>query len=301
MGPASVRSSISAVALARWRSVKYIPLVASALLCATALLLASALGTAAVAVVAGVVCLLVALGWPQLMGVTARTSLSAVIFCAGAVAVLGAALVERAASLFFWSTVAIAFGVMVVFVIQVLRGTGRPQRLESTLGASAGVVIATTAAGWVSGYRYPLELTGAEGDPDDTRVITVRGLLPAEGDGILGVSGPGQQLSIIGLGAVLLIVAVLIACLPARDRVVFPLVSLGGAVAGALTGFVWGQATIVFCAILGAGAGVLIGAFRRFLVVQGPPVGLRARLAVGAAPVAALGSVVYFAERLLLG
>lgn len=281
--------------------MKYLPLVGSALLSAAALLVASLLGTAAVAAVACAVCVVIGLGWPQLMGVMARTSLSAVILVAGIVAVLGAALVDRASALFFWSTAALAFGVMVVFVIQVLRGTGRPQRLESTLGASAGVVISTTAAGWVAGLRYPLELTGVDDDPDDTRVITVRGLLPTEGDGLLGVSGQGQNLSIIGLGALLLIISVLIACLPARDRIVFPLVVVGGVLAGAAAGFVWGQATILFCAILGAGAGVLVGAFRRFLILQGTPVGLRARAAVGAAPVAALGSIIYFAERVLIG
>ncbi|MDO5492671.1 MAG: hypothetical protein Q4F53_03530 [Nesterenkonia sp.] len=281
--------------------MKYLPLVGSALLSSAALLLASLLGTAAVALVACGVCVLIAWGWPQLMGVTARTSLSIVILIAGVVAVLGASLVERASALFFWSTVALAFGVMVVFVIQVLRGTGRPQRLESTLGASTGVVISTTAAGWVAGYRYPLELTGVDDDADDTRVITVRGLLPTEGDGVLGVSGQGETLSIIGLGALLLLVVVLIASLPARDRVVFPLVIVGGVVAGVAAGFVWGQATILFCAILGAGAGVLVGAFRRFLILQGAPAGVRARTAVGAAPVAALGAVIYFAERLLIG
>ena len=126
--------------------MKYLPVAASALISAAALALTSWLGTAALTVVVCLICAVVALGWPQLMGVTARGSLSAVIGAAGIVAAVGAAIAAEVDTLFFWSSVALAFGIIAVFLIQVLRGTGRPHRLESTLGACAGVVVTTTAA-----------------------------------------------------------------------------------------------------------------------------------------------------------
>src|SRR5699024_8347106 len=144
------------------------------------------LAVAALTSVLCVLCAVVCLGWPQLMGLTARRSLSAVIFAAGAAAAVGAAIVTRVESLFFWSAVSLAFGLMLVFVIQVLRGADRPNRLESTLGASAGVVVTTTSAGWVAGLRYPAGM--GDGKPGDGGIdlLRVRGLFPYEDWAILG-------------------------------------------------------------------------------------------------------------------
>ena len=72
--------------------MKYLPVAASALLSAAALALTSWLGTAALTVMVCLMCAVIALGWPQLMGVTARTSLSAVIAASGVVAAVGAAI-----------------------------------------------------------------------------------------------------------------------------------------------------------------------------------------------------------------
>src|SRR5699024_8789641 len=131
----------------------------------------------------------------------------------------GAAIVTRVESLFFWSAVSLAFGLMLVFVIQVLRGADRPNRLESTLGASAGVVVTTTSAGWVAGLRYPAG-TG-DGKPGDGGIdlLRVRGLFPYEDWAILGVTGPGGELSVISLAAFALIAGTAAACLPVRDAV----------------------------------------------------------------------------------
>ncbi|GAA1181656.1 MULTISPECIES: hypothetical protein [Nesterenkonia] len=279
--------------------MKYFPVAASALLSTIALVAGSWAGTSALTAVVCVICLVLSLGWPQLMGVTARRSLSTVILLAGVVAALGAAVVREVESLFFWSSVALAFGVMSVFVIQVLRGTGRPHRLESTLGASAGVVISTTAAGWVAGLRYPAELVGI-GDSDDALgVLAVPGLTLFEDWALLDVTGTGGELSVVGLAAIGLGVSVLLACLPLRDALVLPLVVLGG-FAGALgTALLWGELTLLFSGLLGLGAGALIAAMRRFLIVQGAPEGRLSAMAVGAAPIAGMGALVYFAERLL--
>ncbi|GAA4840653.1 hypothetical protein GCM10023354_21600 [Garicola koreensis] len=280
--------------------MKYAPLALAALAGAAALAAFAWLGVAALTAVVCVLCALVSLGWPQLMGLTARRSLSAVIFAAGAAAAVGAAIVTRVESLFFWSAVALAFGVMVVFVVQVLRGAGRPNRLESTLGACAGVVVTTMAAGWVAGLRYPAGME--DGEPGDAGMdlLRVRGLFPYEDWGLLGVTGPGGELSVISLAAFALIAGTLAACLPVRDAVALPVTVFAAVAAAVTTALLWGELTLLFAGTLGVAAGALLASFRRFLVLQGVPAGVLPKLAVGSAPIAVMGGLVYFTERLLL-
>ncbi|WP_150461789.1 hypothetical protein [Nesterenkonia ebinurensis] len=278
--------------------MNYLPVALAALLGAAALAAASWLGVAALTGVVCALCAVVAVGWPQLMGVTARKSLSAVIMAAGVVAAVGAALASQVESLFFWSSVALAFGVMVVFMIQVMRGAGRPHRLESTLGACAGVVITTTSAGWVAGLRYPAGLAEAESGAG-LAALRVRGLFPYEDWGVLGVTGPGGELSVVALASFALLAGTAAACIPARDVFVLPLIVVAAAAAAVITALVWGELTLLFAGVVGLTAGVLLASFRRFLFLQGAPEQLLSRLAVGAAPVAAMGAIVYFTERLL--
>lgn len=280
--------------------MKYLPVAASALISAAALALTSWLGTAALTVVVCLICAVVALGWPQLMGVTARGSLSAVIAAAGIVAAVGASVAAEVDTLFFWSSVSLAFGIIAVFLIQVLRGTGRPHRLESTLGACAGVVVTTTAAGWVAGLRYPASLAEGGETSDVMGFLSVRGLMPYEDWGVLGVTGPGGELSVVGLAAATLFIGSLIACLPWRDALSLPLVVLGSAAAAVGLAVFWGELTLLFAGIIGLSAGALLACFRRFLIQQGAPSGLLSGTAVGAAPIAATGVLIYFTERVLL-
>lgn len=280
--------------------MKYLPVAASALISAAALALTSWLGTAALTVVVCLICAVVALGWPQLMGVTARGSLSAVIGAAGIVAAVGAAIAAEVDTLFFWSSVALAFGIIAVFLIQVLRGTGRPHRLESTLGACAGVVVTTTAAGWVAGLRYPASLAEGGEESGVMGFLSVRGLMPYEEWGMLGVTGPGGELSVVGLAAATLFIGALVACLPWRDALTLPLVVIGSAAAAVGLTVLWGELTLLFAGVIGLSAGALLVCFRRFLIQQGAPSGLFSGMAVGAAPIAATGVLIYFTERVLL-
>lgn len=278
--------------------MKYAPLALSALAGSAALAISAWFSVAAVTVVVCALCAVVAAGWPQLMGLRARRSLSAVIFGAGVVAAVGAAIVNQVQSLFFWSAVSLAFGVMVVFVIQVLRGAGRPNRLSSTLGACAGVVVTTTAAGWVAGLRYP---AGMSGGPEDAGIaqLRVRGFVPYEEWHVLGATGPGGELSVVSLGVFALMAGTLVACLPVRESLVLPGIVLACIGASVGTALLWGELTVLFAGVLGLAAGALLSSFRRFMVVQGPPTALFSKLAVGAAPVAVMGALVYFTERLL--
>ncbi|RJN31676.1 hypothetical protein [Nesterenkonia natronophila] len=279
--------------------VKYLPVALTAMVSALTIALASWFGVTALLLVVCGLCGVVALGWPQLMGVTARKSLSAVILAAGIVAVLGAAVVNRVESLFFWSSVSLAFGVMVVFMIQVIRGSGRPHRLESTLGACTGVVITTTAAGWVAGLRYPAGMREAA-DGAGLSALRVRGFAPYEDWGFLGVTGPGGELSVVALSAFVMCIGTAAACVPARDALVLPLVVLASTVTSVGIALLWGELTLLFAGVLGLAGGVLLASFRRFLFLQGPPEHILSRLAVGAAPIAVMGVLVYFTERLLI-
>lgn len=277
--------------------MKHLPVALTALVGSAALAAAAWAGAATLTVVVCALCAVIAVGWPQLMGVTARTSLSTVIMAAGVVAALGAAIVTRVESLFFWSAVALAFGVMVVFVIQVLRGSHRPHRLESTLGACAGVFLTTTTAGWIAGFRYPAGMAESGGGLAN---LQVRGLGPFEDWAVLGATGAGGELSVVALAAFALFAGTLAACLPSRDAVVLPLVVVASVAAAIVTALVWGELTLLFAGVVGLAAGVLLASLRRFLFLQGSPEHLLSRLAVGAAPIAAMGSLVYFTERLLL-
>ncbi|WP_022873783.1 hypothetical protein [Nesterenkonia alba] len=278
--------------------MKYLPVVAAAASASVLLAVTSWVGVMALTAAVCLLCVVVALGWPQLMGVTARKSLSVVILTAGIVAAVGAAVVERVQSLFFWSTVALAFGVMVVFVLQVLRGSDRPYRLESTLGACAGVVVTTTAAGWVAGLRYPASLAGTEDDAG-VALLRVRGLLPYEDFALLAVTGQGGEISVVGLAALALLAGTVAACLPWRDAVVLPVVVVVTCAASVGAAVLWGEVTLLFAGVLGLAAGALMASFRRFVVLHGPPEGVLSALAVGTAPIAAMGGLVYFTERLL--
>ncbi len=278
--------------------VKYLPVALAALVGAASIALASWVGVAALLVVVCVLCGVVALGWPQLMGVTARKSLSAVIMAAGVVAAVGAAIVTQVESLFFWSSVSLAFGVMIVFMVQVIRGSGRPHRLESTLGACTGVVITTTAAGWIAGLRYPAGMVETS-DGAGLSALRVRGFVPYEDWEFLGVSGPGGELSVVALSAFIMCVGTVAACVPARDALVLPLIVIASTATSVGISLVWGELTLLFAGVLGLAGGVLLASFRRFLFLQGAPEMILSRLAVGAAPIAAMGALVYFTERLL--
>ncbi|GAA1821984.1 hypothetical protein [Nesterenkonia flava] len=278
--------------------MKYFPVALMALAAPLLIAALSWAGTAALTVAVCALCVVVAVGWPQLMGVTARKSLSMVILAAGVIAAVGAALVAKTENLFFWSSVALAFGVMTVFVIQVLRGTGRPHRLESTLGACTGVVITTTAAGWVAGLRYPAELAGTNGG-DVLGLLHVRGLLHYEDWTVLNVTGPGGELSVVALAASALFAGSLVACLPLREAIVLPATVVVSTAAALTIAILWGELTLLFAGVLGVAAGVLLACFRRFLVQHGAPGSVLSGMAVGAAPVASMGALVYFTERLL--
>ena len=152
----------------------------------------------------------------------------------------------------------------------------------------------------MAGLRYPASLAEGGETSDVMGFLSVRGLMPYEDWGVLGVTGPGGELSVVGLAAATLFIGSLIACLPWRDALSLPLVVLGSAAAAVGLAVLWGELTLLFAGIIGLSAGALLACFRRFLIQQGAPSGLLSGMAVGAAPIAATGVLIYFTERVLL-
>lgn len=111
---------------------------------------------AAVAVIA-----VIAWGWPRQMGAPARVSLSLTMLVAGILGVavmllwpLDGAATHEPWALFEPLAVLLAWGTMASFVVQLVRGTGRPLRLESTVATMGGVLVCLMTACWVPLARY---------------------------------------------------------------------------------------------------------------------------------------------------
>ena len=115
---------------ARLECVRH-PLTALAA-CAAAVIigLCSAAGTVATALGVSLVVLVAALGWPQLLGAPARTSLSIVLAATGLLATWSVVVWPLEDSgrpvLLEPIAVCIALGAMAAFMVQLVRGQGRP-------------------------------------------------------------------------------------------------------------------------------------------------------------------------------
>lgn len=227
---------------------------------------ASYLSLPATAVVVGVLVLAAAIGWPYVLGVPARKSQSTAI-ALSALAAYAAAYVSPSGAALTWLPVAVALGLGAVFLIQLLRGTGQSFRLESTLGTSSGVLLTALGAGWIAAENLSVN-AGTSG-------VTL----------VTGIS---------------VLAALLVTLLPWPDRMVAPIGVLLAALAGPLCALVFTDVEELPAAVIGAVCGAVIMAARRLVISRDTPLSAPALIAVGAAPILGLGSLVYFLERLLL-
>lgn len=227
---------------------------------------ASYLSLPATAVVVVVLVLAAAIGWPYVLGVPARKSQSTAI-ALSALAACAAAYVAPSGAALTWLPVAVALGLGAVFLIQLLRGTGQSFRLESTLGTSSGVLLTALGAGWIAAENLSVN-AGSSG-------VTL----------VTGIS---------------VLAALLVALLPWPDRMVAPIGVLLAALGGPLCALVFTDVEELPAAVIGAVCGAVIMAARRLAISRDTPLSAPALIAVGAAPILGLGSLVYFLERLLL-
>ncbi|WP_298254770.1 hypothetical protein [uncultured Arthrobacter sp.] len=234
---------------------------------ATALVVAASyLSLTAVALSVGALCVLAAIGWTHLLGVPARKSQSAAIGLSALLAVSLTALVP-APSFLAWFPACVALGVGAVFMIQLVRGTGQSFRLESTLGASSGVVAVGMGSGWVATERLTANAT-------DSGMTLVTG--------------------------VSILVAIAVSLLPFPDRLIAPAAVALAALAGPLGALLFTDVPALAAAVVGLVCGAVIAATRRLLVARGTPLPVLAAVSAGLTPVLAVGAVVYFLDGLFL-
>ena len=205
----------------------------------------------------------VGIGWPHFLGIPARKTLAVLIGLPGVGSAITATYLP-APGFLDWTPSFMAAGVMAVFVMQLIRGTGQAQRLESTLGSCAGVMLSCLGAGWIACFRF---------------------------------NGVREMLLVAAISAAIALLAGLIRW---PDRVVAPLGVIGAGLAGPLAGLVFSDIAVLPAVIVGVVVGAVLVSFRRLVILRGESLSFAAALGMGLGPVAAVGSLAYFIDKLLI-
>ncbi|THJ66580.1 hypothetical protein E8P82_08320 [Arthrobacter echini] len=219
-----------------------------------------------VAAAVGALCVVAAFGWTHILGVPARKSQSTAIGLSALLSVILAATVPGP-SFLVWFPACVVLGVGAVFMIQLLRGTGQSHRLESTLGATSGVVTICMGSGWVGAQRLAAD-----------------------------AAGPGMTL-VAGLS---IVVAAAVALVPFPDRFVAPAVVVLAALAGPLGALLFTDVPALAAGLVGVACGAVVAGTRRLVLARETGLSVPAAVSAGVSPVLALGAVVYFLASLLL-
>ena len=224
---------------------------------------ASYISPEALLAVGVLVAVAVGVGWPHFLGIPAKKTLAVLIGLPGAGAMVAATYLPGPGFL-DWTPSFLAAGVMAVFVMQLIRGTGQAQRLESTLGSSAGVLLSCLGAGWIACARF---------------------------------NGVREMVLVAAISAAIALLASLIRW---PDRVVAPLGVVGAGLAGPLAGLVFSDIAVLPAAVVGVVVGAVLMSFRRLVILRGESLNFPAALGMGLGPVAAVGSLAYFIDKLLI-
>jgi hypothetical protein len=231
---------------------------------AAAIAAAASGGQLPLVAVAGVLSVLLAVGWPVLLDLPNPLGSSVVIALVGLGSVLAVTFSSGTPLLWYVPTV-VALGVLLAFVAELLRQDGRLRLVESVTGTVTGLLVVSAASGWVAALRAP-------GDTD--LVIT--------GAAALAVSA---AVSAVHLGV----------------RTGALVTTAAGVIAGAAVGSVMPGLSLVAGAALGFATGVLVAALH--VLLDGVD-SLRRPLASVAAivlPVLVGGILVYVVGRVLVG
>lgn len=242
---------LSPVSPDRVRPVAMIATVATALL----LLVAALWGYAAMLAVTLVLALVLAASWPALAGsVTPRPS--SFVLAVSSVVVVLTSLRED----LLWIAAAVALGIVLSFLHQLVRAPGRESLVLSLLAAFGGLLLVASATTMVA--------LSHRAEPEGVVVVGMVAVVAAVlGDLLAGTRGAGPFLSFIALGAA--IAAALLTSL------LFPTL-------GALE-----------AAGLGAAVGTVSWSFRRILSAQPAMLATQAQTAAGIGSVFVTGGVVY--------
>ena len=230
----------------------------------TAALVASSLGGPfAQAAVAVVLSIAAGLCWPTFLGIPAKRTNGIILALVGAAAGLSAAAVNGPEYL-EWTPAVVAVGIIAVIVVQLLRGTGQSHRLESTLGASAGVLLCSLGAGWIATARF---------------------------------TGMGSMLLVAGISTA---VALLVGAINWPDTIVAPLAIVFAGLAAPLAALVLTDIAVIPATATGALIGAVLAAVRRLNRTRSRPMPRTGLVALALGPVLAVGSLAYFIDKLLI-
>lgn len=187
-------------------------------------------------------------GFPRLIGLPAPVPLGIVIALAGIGSATTAVVVPMPSPL-QWMGSFCAVGVILVFLTQLLRGTGERQRLESTLGGCVGVLIVVFGSGWVGADR--LAANAADG-------------------------------SMMLLSGLSLAAAVLVSSINWPERVTGPLAMLAAVLVGGISSALSTDVSVVPGIVVGAVVGAVVVCLHVMLVSEASM--LRGRAITAAAP-----------------
>ena len=131
---------------------------------AALLALAAWLGEVPLVVLTGLLALVVAVGWPPLVDAPARRG-AAVLIALGGLGGLVAVVLTSGEPFLRNVPEVLAGSVLLAFVHELVRRDGRERLVESVAGVVSGILVATSAAGWVGAMRTDggtsLVVTGA--------------------------------------------------------------------------------------------------------------------------------------------
>lgn len=217
-----------------------------------------------VSAVAGLLALVVAVGWPSLLDLPSRLGSGVVIALGGAGGVLAVA-ATRGLPVLRELPVVVALAVLLAFVNELARQDGRRRLVESVSGTVTGVLVASAAAGWVAAIRTP--------------------------------SGVG----LVVTGALALAAAAAVSAIPFGEWLSAGMTTFAGVAGGVAAGAVMPGVGPLPGAALGVAVGLLVGVLH--VLFERVPA-LRRRWAAAAAlmlPVSVSGILTYVVGRVLLG
>lgn len=227
-------------------------------------------GPVLTAAVMSVIAVVFAYAWPFLMGIPAKRTISTV----GAIFTVLAITSPLYAPQQFpmrYVPVFLGFGVAASFVVQLLRGTGQVRRMQSLMSLSAGLLLASSGAGWVAVSAFSRHFTSQE---------------------IIQQASRGQGAVICV--AVSALVGALIPLIQPRILTSTPIVIVGiGIFFGVLTGLIT-ELPLPAAIMVGGVTGALTASFIS-LTKDRPIAGTKRNVvAAGLSGVGILGSVAYF-------
>ncbi|PFG34334.1 hypothetical protein [Sanguibacter antarcticus] len=121
--------------------------------CAAAAIAGGAyLGSVPLLAVVAVLVVLFAVGWSPLLGLPTPGGTFFVVVLAG-LGALGSAQATYSEPWLRNLPLVLAMGVLLAFINELLRGDGRERLVESLVGGVSGLVVAVSAAGWISAYK----------------------------------------------------------------------------------------------------------------------------------------------------